>query len=202
MYDLFGKIFERILGRGLEKINYDDINPYSSFFEDDFNKVKRFFLFYLPPIILLIVLMINIHPIALSFTENKNLIFYKIDRLQWEITHLDEPYQSRFRGATNTELDQKRKNDLEIIRIAMKLYYAKNKSYPKGASELALKGEITKKLEEFIGSAPLDYYSEQDKTVMFVTNFSVRGYNYNSDGTKYTLKAVLSNQEPYIITNN
>src|SRR3990167_7920742 len=69
MYDLFGKIFERILGRGLEKINYDDINPYSSFFEDDFNKVKRFFLFYLPPIILLIVLMINIHPIALSFTE-------------------------------------------------------------------------------------------------------------------------------------
>ena len=62
MYDLFGKIFERILGRGLEKINYDDINPYSSFFEDDFNKVKRFFLFYLPPIILLIVLLINIHP--------------------------------------------------------------------------------------------------------------------------------------------
>ena len=110
MYDLFGKIFERILGRGLEKINYDDINPYSSFFEDDFNKVKRFFLFYLPPIILLIVLLINIHPITLSFTENKDLIFYKIDRLQWEITHLDESYQSRFRGATNTELDQKVKS--------------------------------------------------------------------------------------------
>ena len=201
MYDLFGKIFEKILGRGLGRISYNDISPYSSVFEDDFNKVKRFFLFYLPLIILLIVLLINTHPIALSFTENKDLIFYKIDRLQWEITHLDEPYQSRFRDATDVELDQKRKNDLEIIRIAMKLYYAKNKSYPKGASELVLKGEIAKKLEEFIGSAPLDYHSEQDKTVMFVTNFSVRGYNYNSDGTKYTLTAVLSNQEPYTITN-
>lgn len=202
MYDLFQKLFERILGQGADKLNYDNVNPYSDVFEDDFNKVKRFFLFYLPPIILLIALLINTHPFALTFAENKNLILYKINRLQWEITHFDEPYQSRFRGATIVELDKKRRNDLEIIRIALKLYHAKNKSYPNGASELVLKGEITRKLEEFIGSVPLDYYSEQDKTITFLSNFLVRGYNYNSDGTKYTLTAVLSNQELYIITND
>lgn len=202
MYNLFQNLLERIFGQGMDELNHDNVNPYSDVFKDDFNAVKRFFLFYLPPIIILIIILANTHPIALSFAENKNLLLYKIDRFQWEMVHFDEPYQNRFRDKTITELDQKRKNDLEIIAIALKLYYAKNKSYPKSASELALKGEITKKLEEFIGSMPLDYYWERDREVMFFTNFLIRGYSYNSDGNKYTLAAVLSDQSQHIVTNN
>lgn len=202
MYNPFQNLLERIFGQGVDELNYDNVNPYSDVFKDDFNAVKRFFLLYLPPIIILIIILANTHPIALSFAENKNLLLYKIDRFQWEMVHFDEPYQNRFRDKAITELDQKRRNDLEIIAIALKLYYAKNKSYPNGASELALKGEITKKLEEFIGSMPLDYYWERDREAIFLPNFLIRGYSYNSDGNNYALTAILSNQSQHVITNN
>ena len=139
-------------------------------------------------IVIPIIIVANFHPFSLTLAENKQLLSYKIDRTVWEWINYDKVYSQR----ENNYSIKEKQNDLEIIRIALKLYHAKYHKYPESeTTQLSINHPITETLERFANPLP------QNKEKPFISN----GYYYISDGKNYAVWITL-NTKPYYTTNN
>jgi hypothetical protein len=118
-----------------------------------------------------IFLIVNSHPLALSFKENLRLIGYNFNIIWWEVNnpsdiyYSDDAYFDKFRSgedyysaANLAERNRQREKDKDVIQIILKLINAKSGTYPKAAEVVKLdnKNNIYKEMKKYNYAVPVD----------------------------------------------
>lgn len=98
--------------------------------------------------------------------------------------------------------DAKRVNDLKAVQAALEQYFADNESYPQcgGATNWGIANTcLSTALQNYIGAFPADPLTNahgSDSSPCAISTGQANRYNYISDGSTYTLTALLETSAP------